>query len=37
MGRMGYVLGEASSDHDENSEVVWVDVEDALSEKMYRS
>lgn len=26
-----YVSGEASSDNDENSEVLWVDVEDALS------
>ena len=26
-----YVSGEASSDNDENSEVIWVDVEDALS------
>ena len=25
-----YVSGQASSDHDENSEVVWLDVEDAL-------
>ena len=26
-----YVSGEASSDNDENSEVIWVDVEDALT------
>lgn len=26
-----YVSGEASSDHEENSEVLWVDVADALS------
>ena len=26
-----YVSGEASSDHDENSEVIWMEVEEALS------
>lgn len=29
--RAEYVSGEASSDNDENSEVLWVNVEDALS------
>ena len=28
--RAEYVSGEASSDHEENSEVLWVDVEEAL-------
>lgn len=29
--RAEYVSGEASSDHDENSEVLWIDINDALS------
>lgn len=29
--RADYVSGEACSDHDENSEVLWLDVEDALT------
>ena len=29
--RAEYVSGEASSDHDENSEVLWLDVDEALS------
>lgn len=29
--RAEYVSGEASSDHDENSEVLWIDVNEALS------
>ncbi len=29
--RAEYVSGEATSDHEENSEVLWVDVEDALT------
>ena len=29
--RARYISGEARSDHDENSEVLWVDVEDALN------
>lgn len=29
--RAEYVSGEASSDHEENSEVLWVDVEEALT------
>ena len=29
--RAEYVSGEATSDHEENSEVLWVDVEDALA------
>lgn len=29
--RAAYVSGEATSDHDENSEVLWVDVQDALA------
>lgn len=29
--RAEYVSGEASSDHEENSEVLWVDVEEALA------
>jgi len=29
--RAEYVSGEATSDHDENSEVLWVDVEEALT------
>lgn len=29
--RAEYVSGEASSDHDENSEVLWLDIEEALA------
>ncbi|MBQ8496512.1 MAG: NUDIX hydrolase [Clostridia bacterium] len=29
--RAEYISGKEASDHDENSEVVWVDIEDALS------
>lgn len=29
--RAKYISGEATSDHDENSEVLWVDVQDALN------
>lgn len=29
--RAEYVSGEAKSDHDENSEVLWIDVEEALT------
>ena len=29
--RAEYVSGEASSDHDENSEVLWIDIEEALT------
>lgn len=29
--RAEYVSGEAKSDHDENSEVLWIDVEEALA------
>lgn len=29
--RARYISGEARSDHDENSEVLWVDIEDALN------
>lgn len=29
--RAEYVSGEASSDYDENSEVLWIDVNEALS------
>lgn len=29
--RAAYISGEVTSDHDENSEVLWVDVQDALS------
>lgn len=29
--RAKYVSGEASSDHNENSEVLWIDINDALS------
>ncbi len=29
--RAEYVSGEAQSDHDENSEVLWIDVQEALS------
>lgn len=31
--RATYVSGEARSDHDENSEAVWIDVEEALNSK----
>lgn len=29
--RADYVCGEPTSDHDENSEVLWIEIEDALS------
>lgn len=29
--RADYVSGEPTSDHDENSEVLWIDVKEALS------
>lgn len=31
--RADYVSGEAKSDHDENSEAVWIDVDEALKSK----